>query len=92
MPVIPVAIHGSEHVRDQRLPKVTIQYGQGLQFERIPRPTKEQALEASQAVFDRVRDMYGALREKGRKGVLRALREEQRQGRARLPVPSASAR
>jgi 1-acyl-sn-glycerol-3-phosphate acyltransferase len=87
VPVIPVAIHGSEHVRDRRLPKVTIQYGQGLLFERIPRPTKEQALEASQAVFDRVRDMYGTLREKGRKGVLRALREEQRRRKGPTPGP-----
>src|SRR5919109_914196 len=30
-PVVPVAIHGSEHVRDLRLPKVTIQYGESMQ-------------------------------------------------------------
>jgi 1-acyl-sn-glycerol-3-phosphate acyltransferase len=85
VPVIPVAIHGSEHVRDRRLPKVTIQYGQKLLFEHVPRPTKEQALEASQAVFDRVRDMYGALREKGRRGVIRAIREEQRRRKGTAP-------
>jgi 1-acyl-sn-glycerol-3-phosphate acyltransferase len=87
VPVIPVAIHGSEHVRDRRLPKVTIQYGQKLLFEHVPHPSKEQALEASQAVFDRVRDMYGTLREKGRRGVLRALREEQRRRKGATQEP-----
>jgi 1-acyl-sn-glycerol-3-phosphate acyltransferase len=78
VPVIPVAIHGSEHARDLRLAKVTIQYGESMAFERVARPTHEQAEEASRKVFDRIREMYVALREQGRRGVLRALREQQR--------------
>jgi 1-acyl-sn-glycerol-3-phosphate acyltransferase len=77
-PVIPVAIHGSEHARDLRLPKVTIQYGEAMAFERVPEPTRDQAAQASQKVFDRIRAMYDALREQGRRGVLRSLREQQR--------------
>jgi 1-acyl-sn-glycerol-3-phosphate acyltransferase len=80
VPVIPVAIHGSEHVRDHRLPKVTIQYGEALQFAHVPLPSREQAAEASQAVFDRIRVMYEALRANGRRGVLKALRERHRHG------------
>jgi 1-acyl-sn-glycerol-3-phosphate acyltransferase len=80
-PVIPVAIHGSEHARDLRLPKVTIQYGESMSFARVAKPTREQAEQASQKVFDRIREMYDALREQGRRGVLRALREQQRRAR-----------
>jgi 1-acyl-sn-glycerol-3-phosphate acyltransferase len=80
-PVIPVAIHGSEHARDLRLPKVTIQYGEPMSFERVVQPTREQAEQASQKVFDQIREMYDALREQGRRGVLRALREQQRRAR-----------
>lgn len=76
VPVVPVAIHGSENVRDGlRLPKVTIQYGEPLAFPVVEHPTNDQSLEASKKVFERVRGMYQALSEKGRGGVLRALRE-----------------
>ncbi len=84
-PVVPVAIHGSEHVRDLRFPKVTIQYGETLAFERIGHPSREQSEEASQRVFDRIRDMHDALRADGRRGVLRALR-------SRRPVGAPSTR
>jgi 1-acyl-sn-glycerol-3-phosphate acyltransferase len=80
VPVIPVAIHGSEHARDLHLPKVTIQYGEQLQFEHVERPSREQAQRASVQVFERIRDMYEALRQKGRSGVLRTLRERGRHG------------
>jgi 1-acyl-sn-glycerol-3-phosphate acyltransferase len=81
VPVIPVAIHGSEHVRDLRFPKITIQYGEPISFEHVRTPSREQCAEASQRVFDRIRDLYETLREKGRRGVLRALREQQRRAR-----------
>jgi 1-acyl-sn-glycerol-3-phosphate acyltransferase len=81
VPVIPVAIHGSEHARDLRLPKVTIQYGESMSFARVLRPTREQAEQVSQKVFDRIREMFDALREQGRRGVLRAVREQQRRAR-----------
>lgn len=78
VPVVPVAIHGSAGVRGWRrfrFPKVTIQYGEPLTFPVEPAPDRERQLEAAGEVFDRVRTMYTALEEKGRRGVIRALRE-----------------
>ena len=83
VPVVPVAIHGSEHVREAkrlRLPKVTVQYGEPLHFGQVDHPTKEQSQEVADQVFDRVRNMYGALSKQGRRGVLERLREERRHG------------
>jgi 1-acyl-sn-glycerol-3-phosphate acyltransferase len=78
VPVVPVAIHGSKGVRrwrKARFPKVTIQYGEPLTFEAVERPSREQAQEAAERVFEPVREMYAALEEKGRRGVIKALRE-----------------
>ena len=83
VPVVPVAIHGSEHVREAkrlRLPKVTVQYGEPLHFGQVDHPTREQSQEVADQVFDRVRTMYGALSKQGRRGVLERLRQERRQG------------
>jgi 1-acyl-sn-glycerol-3-phosphate acyltransferase len=77
-PVIPVAIHGSAYVRGWRrlrFPKVTIQYGEPLVFPVKEHPTHEEQQEVANKVFDEVRKMYVALEEKGRRGVLRSLRE-----------------
>jgi 1-acyl-sn-glycerol-3-phosphate acyltransferase len=79
VPVIPVAIHGSEHVREARFPKVTIQYGEPVTFERLERPGREQCQRASVEIFERIRAMYGALQRQGRNGVIRALRRKRRE-------------
>lgn len=78
VPVVPVAIHGSEHARDLRFPKVTLQYGKAVIFEQVEHPTREQAEHASIQVFDRIRAMYDALCEKGRRGVVRERRDHRR--------------
>jgi 1-acyl-sn-glycerol-3-phosphate acyltransferase len=78
MPVVPVAIHGSAGIRGWRkfrFPKVTVQYGEPMRFEPVANPSREQQLEAAQRIFDRVREMYVALDEKGRRGVAKGLRE-----------------
>jgi 1-acyl-sn-glycerol-3-phosphate acyltransferase len=78
VPVIPMAIHGSLGVRRWRrlrFPKVTMQYGQPISFPVVEHPTREQQMEVAGQVFDRVRAMYTALEEKGRRGVIKALRE-----------------
>jgi 1-acyl-sn-glycerol-3-phosphate acyltransferase len=83
VPVVPVAIHGSEHVRDAtrlHVPKVTVQYGEPFSFPQVATPGKEQCQEAAQQIFERVRKMYAALHDQGRSGVLEALRRERRQG------------
>jgi 1-acyl-sn-glycerol-3-phosphate acyltransferase len=77
-PVVPVAIHGSAGARAWRrlhFPKVTIQYGEPLVFPVNADPTREEQQQVANQVFDEVRKMYVALEEKGRRGVLRSLRD-----------------
>ncbi len=77
VPVVPVAIHGSAAVRKWkrfRFPKVTVQYGEPLTFPVEEAPSRERQLEVATQVFDRVREMYGALEEKGRGEVIRERR------------------
>jgi 1-acyl-sn-glycerol-3-phosphate acyltransferase len=64
VPVVPVAIHGSESVRRWkrfRFPRITVQFGEPLSFPVEEAPSRERQLEAATEVFDRVREMYGAL-------------------------------
>lgn len=78
VPVVPVAIHGSAGVRSWkrlRFPKVTVQFGEPVTFPIEAAPSRERQQEVADEVFDRVRAMYVALEEKGRRGVIRALRE-----------------
>ncbi len=78
VPVIPVAIHGSQAVRKWRklrFPKVTVQYGEPMRFDVVAEPSREQQLEVAGQVFERVREMHQALEAKGRRGVIKSLRE-----------------
>ena len=78
VPVVPVAIHGSQGVRGWkrlRFPKVTVQYGEPMSFDAVEHPTREQQLDAATRIFDRVRAMYVGLEEKGRWAVIKALRK-----------------
>jgi 1-acyl-sn-glycerol-3-phosphate acyltransferase len=77
VPVVPVAIHGSIHVRRWKklqFPKITVQYGEPIVLDVVAEPTREQQLEAANRIFDRVREMYAALDEQGRASVIKALR------------------
>jgi 1-acyl-sn-glycerol-3-phosphate acyltransferase len=76
-PVVPTAIAGTERVRNWKrlqFPKVTVQFGKPLRFERVEEPTREQAQVASEVVFARVKEMHARLRTEGRKSVVRAAR------------------
>jgi 1-acyl-sn-glycerol-3-phosphate acyltransferase len=78
VPVVPVAIHGSKSVRGwkrAKFPKVTVQYGEPMSFGRVGNPTREQQMDVAKQIFDRVRAMYTTLDKKGRRRVIRALRE-----------------
>jgi len=91
-PVIPTAIVGSERARNWKrlqFPKVTIQYGDPIRFERVESPSKEQAQAASEVVFEEVRRMHGALRKHGRRSAIQAARAAHRAAQAagRRPVP-----
>jgi 1-acyl-sn-glycerol-3-phosphate acyltransferase len=78
VPVIPVAIHGSLGVRrwrKLRFPKVTVQFGEPVRFAVDPSPSRERQLEVAAQIFERVKEMYTTLDQKGRDGVIKALRE-----------------
>ena len=60
-PVIPAAIVGSEEVRHWtrlHFPAVLIRYGEAIHFERVDRPTREQAQAAAERIFDVVKRLY----------------------------------
>jgi 1-acyl-sn-glycerol-3-phosphate acyltransferase len=88
-PVVPIAIQGSSHIRNWKrlqFPKVTVQYGDALGWERIENPTREQQQAVADQVLMEIRRLYAGLEEHGRKGVLRDVRArrrvERRTGRA----------
>jgi 1-acyl-sn-glycerol-3-phosphate acyltransferase len=94
VPVVPVAIHGSLGVRKWRklrFPKVTVQYGEPVTFDVVECPSREEAQRASERVFDSVREMYRALEEKGRRGVIRSLRQGL-EARAETKLPAGQPR
>jgi 1-acyl-sn-glycerol-3-phosphate acyltransferase len=81
VPVVPTAIAGTDRVRNWKrlqFPKVTVQFGEPLRFERVEEPTREQAQAASVIVFDRVKELYSPLRSEGRKSAVRAARQSRR--------------
>jgi 1-acyl-sn-glycerol-3-phosphate acyltransferase len=63
-PVVPVAIHGSEKVRRWKrlaFPKVTVQFGEPLEFPTEAEPSRERQLEVAERIFAPVREMYAGL-------------------------------
>jgi 1-acyl-sn-glycerol-3-phosphate acyltransferase len=93
VPVVPTAIVGSAKVRNWtrlQFPKVTVHFGDPVSFERVENPTREQAQEASQVVFDEVAKLYYGLQQHGRKRAVRAARAARRaaEAAARRPLTS----
>jgi 1-acyl-sn-glycerol-3-phosphate acyltransferase len=75
VPVVPVAIHGSQGVRSWKrlsFPKVTVQYGEPMSFPVVAQPSRDRQQEASEQIFAPVREMYAALEREGRRGVIRS--------------------
>jgi 1-acyl-sn-glycerol-3-phosphate acyltransferase len=63
-PVVPVAIQGSEKVRRWkrfRFPKVTLQFGEPIEFPAEEAPSRERQLEVAERIFAPVREMYAGL-------------------------------
>jgi len=81
-PVVPVALAGSESVRNWKrlqFPKVTVRFGDPIRFDEVvAEPTKGQSQAASEAIFDRIRSLWEELTERGRAGSLRAARAARR--------------
>lgn len=78
VPVVPVAIHGSQGIRSWRrlvFPKVTIHYGEPVSFPVVEAPTREQQQECANEIFTHVRAMYEELARDGRSTVMKRVRE-----------------
>ena len=64
-PVLPVAIHGSSHVRNWKrlqFPKVIVEYGDDLlRFDAVAHSTRDQQQEVADAVFSEIKALYGRL-------------------------------
>ncbi|HST54623.1 MAG TPA: lysophospholipid acyltransferase family protein [Solirubrobacteraceae bacterium] len=83
-PVVPIAIHGSSRIRNWKrlqFPKVTVQYGDAIRWERVENPTREQQQAVADDVLVEIRSLYAGLDQHGRKGVLRRLRDQRRSER-----------
>ncbi len=83
-PVVPIAIFGSSRVRNWKrlqFPRVTVQYGEPLRWERIEQPTREQQQEVADKILSEIRELYAGLEAHGRRGILRRLRAERAAGR-----------
>ncbi|HEU4973499.1 MAG TPA: lysophospholipid acyltransferase family protein [Baekduia sp.] len=82
--VVPVAIHGSSHVRNWRrlqFPKVTVQFGEPFRFEQVPGPTREQQQAVADEIFAAIKTLYAGLEAHGRRGVVARVRAERRAAR-----------
>jgi 1-acyl-sn-glycerol-3-phosphate acyltransferase len=80
-PVVPTAIVGSQEARNWKrlqFPKVTVQYGKPIRFDKVDEPTREQAQAASEAIFDHIRELYEGLSRDGRKRTVKAARAARR--------------
>jgi 1-acyl-sn-glycerol-3-phosphate acyltransferase len=63
-PVVPVAIHGSSHVRNWRrgqFPKVRVRYGDALRWPRVEEPTRDQQQAVADEIFARIKSLYATL-------------------------------
>jgi 1-acyl-sn-glycerol-3-phosphate acyltransferase len=86
-PIVPIAIYGSSHVRNWKrlqFPRVTVQYGEPIRWERIEDSTREQQQAVADAVLVEIRRLYAGLEQHGRNGVRRRLRAERRTGEKAL--------
>jgi 1-acyl-sn-glycerol-3-phosphate acyltransferase len=91
-PVVPVAIHGSQRVRNWKklqFPRVTIQYGAAIRYEPEATPSKELQQAVADDIFARIGTLYAGLEQHGRRGIAQAVREQRRAAR-RAAKPATS--
>lgn len=82
--VVPIAIHGSNRVRNWRrleFPKVTIQYGEPFRYAVIEAPTRAQQQAVADEILDAIKVLYAGLEAHGRRGIVARVREERRAAR-----------
>ena len=77
VPVVPVAILGSNQVRNWRklhFTKVIVQYGEPFRFERVPHSARDQQQAAAEVILERIRGMHDELAALGARRAARTLR------------------
>ena len=92
-PIVPVALVGSERVRDWKrlqFPKVSVQFGDPIRFDRVADPTRDQSQAASEQIFSRIRGLWNGLRENGRSETVKASRAARRASGAPTRRPASS--
>jgi 1-acyl-sn-glycerol-3-phosphate acyltransferase len=80
-PVVPIAIHGSQRVRNWKrlqFPKVTVQYGEPLHFPHVARPSREEQQAVADEILAAIRTLYADLERHGAKDVARRVRAARR--------------
>jgi 1-acyl-sn-glycerol-3-phosphate acyltransferase len=63
-PVVPVAIHGSSHVRNWKrgqFPRVRVRYGDAVRWPQIAEPTRDQQQAVANEIFARIKALYATL-------------------------------
>jgi hypothetical protein len=60
-----------------------------MRFDAVPEPIREQSQAVAEEVFAEVRRMFEALDEKGRRGVIRSLREAAKSAGVHAPPPTS---
>jgi 1-acyl-sn-glycerol-3-phosphate acyltransferase len=63
-PVVPVAIHGSSHVRNWKrlqFPKVSVKYGDVIRWPQVTEPTRDQQQGVANEIFERIKTLYASL-------------------------------
>jgi 1-acyl-sn-glycerol-3-phosphate acyltransferase len=63
-PVVPVAIHGSSHVRNWKraqFPKVRVRFGEPVRWAQTGDPTRDQQQAVANEIFARIKTLYATL-------------------------------
>jgi 1-acyl-sn-glycerol-3-phosphate acyltransferase len=79
VPVVPLAILGSQKVRNWKrleFPKVLIQYGEAVKFPLIADPTRDQQQQVADYILERIRELHTSLSTLGFRGSMRELKRK----------------
>jgi 1-acyl-sn-glycerol-3-phosphate acyltransferase len=90
-PVVPTAIFGSSKVRNWKrlqFPKVVVQYGDPIRWERVEDPTRDQQQAVADEILAQITALYRGLEIEGRPAALERWRAERRARRAKPTVPA----
>ena len=91
--VVPIAIHGSQKVRNWKrlqFPKVTVQFGEPMRWEVLEGSTREQQQVVADEIQGQIRRLYSGLEQYGRKGIMRRIREQAGGGTPHTTAPTSA--